>query len=172
VQLADEQALAALENFADAPAAQPAASVGVEVDEHAVAVHGGSERPGRERDRRTAVVGEDHGATAAPGLHATGHAAEALGKRHAALAGADDLAARFEIGERRFYIAGAGVDALGETVDEEVLALDPMERCKDALRELAGGVALVTAPGGQTNTGGWNSPKCSRMASEISPSEA
>jgi hypothetical protein len=87
-------------------------------------------------------------------LHSTRDAIQTLGQRYAALPSADDLAAFFEGGERRFERRRIDVDPLEQAIHDEVL---PLRAVKD--RENALGERLVRAPfrgraRGQTTTGG------------------
>jgi hypothetical protein len=125
-------------------------------------MHGGSDAAAGKRDWRAAVLGDHQRLAAVAAAHAARDQAHALGERDAALARADDLTACFQGVERRDELGTRRPEAVGQTVDDEVLSLRAVEAVEDLLLDVGGRA--------QTNTGGWNSPNRDLIASETSPS--
>jgi hypothetical protein len=109
-------------------------------------MHGGSDAAAGERDRRATVLRNHDRLPAVAAAHASGDEAHALGERNAAFAGADNLAACFQGVERGDELGAGCAEAIGQTVDDEVLALRAVQAVEDFL--------LDVGARAQTNTGG------------------
>jgi len=145
-QLADERFDGTLENAFHDAGAKPAARVGRDLDQNAIAVHGGTDAAAGERDRRAAVFGDDERCAAVAAAHAPGDEPHALGERDPSFAGANDLPTRLQSIDCSEEIGTRNVEAVGQAVDDEVLALRAVQTVEELVLEVDARA--------QTNTGG------------------